>query len=126
MDNSDQILLLSLGTNNEQVKHMNDAQKYINQVFTKVRYSKCIWTAPIGCGTNLYLNCLAVTSTALSYDKVEEITKDIERRMGRLPKDKREHRVPIDIDILQLGQTIYHDKDWQRHYVKQLLSDIGL
>ena len=57
---------------------------------------------------------------------MEEITKDIERRMGRLPKDKREHRVPIDIDILQLGQTIYHDKDWQRHYVKQLLSDIGL
>ncbi|KGF18169.1 hypothetical protein HMPREF1640_04480 [Prevotella sp. S7-1-8] len=126
MDSSNQFLLLSLGTNNEQVKHMDDAQKYIDQAFTNVRYSKCIWTAPVGGGTNLYLNRLAVTSTALSYDKVVEITKDIERRLGRMAEDKRRHRVPIDIDVLQLGQSVYHDKDWQRQYVKQLLSDIGL
>ena len=59
-------------------------------------------------------------------DKDEEVVrkmlKDIEQRAGRLPEDKKEEKVCLDIDMLLYDNRIVKPEDWQRGYIQQSLS----
>ena len=59
-------------------------------------------------------------------DKDEELVKrmlkDIELASGRLPEDKKEEKVCLDIDILLYDDKIIKPEDWEREYVQQSLS----
>ena len=59
-------------------------------------------------------------------DKDEEVVrktlKDIERRSGRRPEDKKEEKVCLDIDMLLYDNKILKPEDWQRGYIQQSLS----
>ena len=67
----------------------------------------------------MYMNRLVRGTTSLHYDELQQLLKSIEASTGRSP-----HSVTIDLDLMQYDQQRYHEKDWPRPYIQQLLPDI--
>lgn len=116
-------ILLCLGTNTDQAHHMRAAQKMLRQHLPDIRFTRILWTKPIGHPTPLYLNALATATTPLSPEALHALLKAVERRLGRTAADKPLHRVPIDIDLLQYGGQRLRPADWQRDFVRRLAAE---
>lgn len=121
-------IIISLASNYEQTQNLPLALQRLGQVLTVMRVTQAIWTKPYrsekceGISDSLYLNQLVYGETTLDADQLETVFKQIERSMGRTPEERRQGIVRIDIDLLQHADTRYHQKDWDRDYIKQLLS----
>lgn len=70
-----------------------------------------------------FRNVLAAFETELTPDEVVEKTKMVEYAVGRTPKDKKEGKVIIDIDLLQYDDEILRPDDYERSYVQDLLNE---
>lgn len=68
----------------------------------------------------LFLNQLAVAYTKTKLDEVNEIAKEIEYLMGRLPEHKEQGIVKIDIDVFGWNNLIVRQEDFTRPYVQLL------
>lgn len=104
---------------------MKKAQKEICDFFNDhIVFSKSIWTLPVGIKSDKFLNCLAMTYTELEFKQTEEALKHIEQICGSRKEDRIKNIVKMDIDILLFGNKTFHDKDWSRKYVKDLVKDL--
>lgn len=120
---TEQSILLCLGTNYLQPYHMDMAQRLLSSALPSLRFTRQLWTLPIGHSShNMYLNSLAYGHTSMSYADLYHLTKDIERQLGRTHDDT--HTVTIDIDIMLYSGQRYHQADWQHGYVQQLLDEV--
>lgn len=119
-------VLLCLGSNQDAPHHIDAAKALLRQALTDVRFTSAVWTKPIGDiqTDHLYLNCLAEAHTDLDYPTLHNALKDMERRLGSSPSERRQGVVRIDIDILMLGNLRHHEDDWGRDYVKSLLAEL--
>ena len=70
-----------------------------------------------------YLNQLAIAHTPLTADELTQHLKALERSLGRTPEMRSRGIVPIDLDLLLFNHRRYHERDWQRSYVKRLMED---
>ena len=104
MDDSKQIIL-ALGSNSEQTIGMGKAKTLLMALLGDVRFSKTIWTSPIG-----------ILNAAL---------KKIEHLCGDTSSNRKENVIKMDIDILQYGTEIRHEKDWSRPYIIELLNELN-
>lgn len=119
-----QNLLLCLGSNTRQQYHIDTAQRLLTEALGPMRFTPPLWTKPMGIESPQFINCLGTVETTLDYDQILRLTKDIERKMGRTHGQTPSHTVLIDIDIMRLGDKIYHAADWERDFVKVLLKDL--
>ena len=142
-------IIISLASNYEQTQNLPLALQRLGQVLTVTRVTQAIWTKPYRSdeqkttsdkremmtgeretmtgerkmmSDELYLNQLVYGETTLDADQLETLFKQLERSMGRTPAERQLGIVRIDIDLLQHADTRYHQKDWDRDYIKQLLS----
>lgn len=69
-------------------------------------------------GTPKFTNEIIIGNTEMTYQELLDATKAIEKDCGK----RTDTRIPLDIDILQHGDTRYHEDDWQRPYVKDLMA----
>lgn len=123
MDDSQ--LILCLGSNFEQEKNIQQAQKMLRLELPNLCFTHNLWTEPIGVITPNYLNCLAYGTISITYWDILKLTKRIEKRLGRSQKAASSTKITIDIDILQYGNDKFHLSDWERNYVKELLVEIS-
>lgn len=119
-------VLLCMGSNVDALSHINAAKDLLRQVLRDVRFSRSAWTKPVGvCAHHaLYLNCLAEGYSDMSYAALWQVLKDMERSLGSLPAEREKGLVRIDIDILLADGKRHHEADWERDYVKSLLSEL--
>lgn len=119
-------VLLCLGSNQDATRHIDAAKHLLRQALRDIRFSPSLWTKPIGDeqAGRLYLNCLAEGETDMNYPTLHSALKDMERRLGSTPTERQQGIVRIDIDILMLNNQRYHENDWQRDYVRSLLSEL--
>ena len=118
-------VLISLASNAEQEEHLAEARKALAAALHEERYTAEIWTEPEGKakGTSApYLNQLVSASTSLGADELNDFLKTIERQLGRTPEMRRVGTVPIDLDLLQWDGQRFHQRDWERNYMRQLLE----
>ena len=67
-------------------------------------------------------NQLAKFSTTLSPDSVHDLFKELERRCGRIPEDKAQGVVKLDIDLLVFDNKILKPEDMEREYIRRGMS----
>ena len=117
--------IISLASNCEAEKNLPEARLCLEQILVFSHYTNAIWTEPINSKRNdLYLNQLVKASTKLSFEELLSSLKNIEQKMGRTPKERKDGRVRIDLDILAFDDERHHLTDWERHYVKMLLPQL--
>lgn len=100
------------------------AKRQIATIIADVVYSQMVWTEPVGIKTNnLFLNCVGVAETRYAYNQLKHAFKRIERRIGDSHGLRTTGCVRLDIDILEYDDIRYHEADWNRPYMKELLDE---
>jgi 2-amino-4-hydroxy-6-hydroxymethyldihydropteridine diphosphokinase len=115
-------VLLSLASNSSQEEHLRQARQALVQMLDNCGFTKEIWTEAMGNAHGTYLNQLAEAETDMGVEELTLRLKQLEADMGRTPEMKALGVVPIDLDLLQYDTCRYHLHDWDRPYVKRLLT----
>ena len=117
--------LLCLGSNYQRHTAMEAARKALSQHFPEIRFSKEMETEAIGDKfLSPFSNQLAVLNTALSSGEVRTILKQIEKENGRLPEDKEQGIVKLDIDLLIADDRILKPDDLKKEFVQKGIQEI--
>ena len=112
-------VIIALGSNYQQAVHIRWASERLACLLEEVRYSRMLWTADVKGSGKWYMNRLMTGTTTLSKEVLEQWLKKTEAETGRTKE-----KVTIDLDILQYDDQRYHEKDWQRKYVVDIINDI--
>lgn len=122
--------ILGIGSNDGQEEHFRSAEKRLRELFPDIRFSDPVYTEPENCpNPALFLNRVAVFRTVLPQMKIEQLLKRTEFLLGRRPENKKQGRIPIDIDLIRWNDCILKPDDLQRTYIldgiRSLLADDG-
>ena len=123
MRNTTHQVLLCLSSNTNQQQNMEAARRLLGQLLGNLLFTTEHWTEPVNTlRPDKYLNQLAKGTTTIDADELNLRLKDIERRLER--KHDKSGIVTIDIDLLEYDSERYHQRDWERDYVKDLLPEL--
>lgn len=112
-------VLIALGSNWQQALHMTWASQRLTAILSDIRFSRLLWTEDIHCTGVFYMNRLAVGTTTLSPEALQQVLKAVEADTGRTSD-----HVTIDLDLMQYDRQRYHERDWSRPYIQRLIPDI--
>ena len=88
-----------------------------------IHFGEMMETEAVGSGFHSpFSNQLAKFSTTLSPDSVRDLFKELERRSGRIPEDKAQGVVKLDIDLLVFDNKILKPEDMEREYIRRGMS----
>ena len=123
MKQKEHSFIISLASNENQEANMAHAREQLTQLLTEVHFTSAIWTVPIhSVRQERYLNQLCQGTTAFGEGLLCEVLKEIEKRLGRTKNE--DGIVAIDLDLLQYDNQRHHLRDWDRNYVKDLISEL--
>ena len=118
---------LCLGSNFYRIAHMAYAQRELKKHFPAIRFSEEMETEAIGSRfLSPFSNQVASFETTLSSEEVRAILKQIERDLGRLPEEKSQGVIRIDIDLLMYDDCVLKPADLERDFVKEGLKSLSL
>lgn len=94
------------------------ARRRLNCFFPGIRFSEEVETEPI-CfrRRDKFSNQVARFTSERPVEEVRALLKSIEREAGRLPDDKAQEIVKLDIDLLLCDGQIFKPQDLERSYV---------
>ena len=119
--------ILCLGSNFYRIAHMAYAQRDLKKHFPTIRFSEEMETEAIGSRfLSPFSNQVASFETTLSSEEVRAILKQIERDLGRLPEEKPQGVIRIDIDLLIYDDCVLKPADLERDFVKEGLKSLSL
>ena len=119
--------ILCLGSNFYRIAHMAYAQRELKKHFPTIRFSEEMETEAIGSRfLSPFSNQVASFETTLSSEKVRAILKQIERDLGRLPEEKSQGVIRIDIDLLMYDDCVLKPADLERDFVVEGLKSLSL
>lgn len=116
-------IIISLASNENQEANLQAAREQLTQLLSKVHFTSAIWTPPINSiRQDPYLNQLCRATTAFGINLLNEVLKEMEKRLGRTHNE--DGIVTIDLDLLQYDENRYRLRDWSRNYVKYLINEL--
>lgn len=119
--------LLCLGSNFYRTAHLAYARRDLKVFFPDIRFASEMETEAIGSRfLSPFSNQVASFETTLSSEEVRAILKQIERDLGRLPEEKSQGVVRIDIDLLMYDDSVLKPADLERDFVVEGLKSLSL
>ncbi len=112
-------VIIALGSCNRQAVHIQWASERLTMLLENCRFSHKLWTADIKGSGKWYINRLVTGQTELSAETLQEELKQIEAKTGRTREV-----ITIDLDLMQYDTLRYHETDWQRPYIQNIIHDI--
>ena len=111
--------LLCMGSNTNRFTQLSDARKVLSEAFPDIHFGELMETQAIGSGFHSpFSNQLARFTTTLSSESVHKL----ERHSGRLPGDKAQGIVKLDIDLLTFDNKVLKPEDMKREYIRRGIS----
>lgn len=115
--------LLCMGSNTNRYAQLSVAREALRATFPDIHFGEMMETEAVGSGFHSpFSNQLAKFSTTLSPDSVHDLFKELERRCGRIPEDKAQGVVKLDIDLLVFDNKILKPEDMKREYIRRGMS----
>mgnify|MGYP003295151197 CR=1 FL=1 len=119
--------LLCMGCNLDRTAHMTSARRDLENHFPGIRFGTEMETEAIGSGfLSPFSNQVALLHTSLSAQEVHTLLKQIERNHGRLPDDKAQGIVRMDIDLLKYDHVVLKPADMKKPYILAGMEELGL
>ena len=112
-------VLIALGSNYHQSVHIQWASQRLSLLLDDVTLSPVLWTPDIHGRGTWYMNRLLRARTTLSPTQLNTLLKQLEQETRRT----KDH-VTIDLDLMQYDEQRFHERDWSRPYIQQLIPDI--
>ena len=107
-------VIISLASNENQEENLAKAKEQLTQLMAEVHFTSAIWTDPV--------NQLCKGTTTFGEGLLCEVLKETEKRIGRVHNE--DGIVAIDLDLLEYDGQRHHLRDWNRDYVKNLISEL--
>ena len=118
--------LLCMGCNLNRTAHMTSARRDLENHFPGIRFGTEMETEAIGSGfLSPFSNQVALLHTSLSAQEVHTLLKQIERNHGRVPDDKAQGIVRMDIDLLTYDHVVLKPADMEKPYVQAGIEELG-
>ena len=114
-----------MGTN-DGIGNIERAKASLAELFSDIVVSPTIPTEPLGSsfqGSQFY-NAIARCTTEMDSGTLIATLKDEERALGDRASLRQRGVVVLDLDLLKYDGQKFHDTDWERTYIKQLLKTI--
>jgi 2-amino-4-hydroxy-6-hydroxymethyldihydropteridine diphosphokinase len=116
-------VIISLASNENQEENLAKAKEQLTQLMAEVHFTSAIWTDPVNTSRKEpYLNQLCKGTTTFGEGLLCEVLKETEKRIGRVHNE--DGIVAIDLDLLEYDGQRHHLRDWNRDYVKNLISEL--
>jgi len=123
LKNKEHEVIISLASNENQGANLERARELLTMIIHNLKFTQEKWTEPVNTIRKArYLNQLCKGTTELGANLLGEILKETERRIGRTHNE--DGIVVIDIDLLAYDEQLYHLRDWDRNYVKDLIKEL--
>ena len=117
-------IFISIGSNYNQKENISFAKKKLTGMLgEQTSFTRDMWTEPVGIQSEKFINCICISSTKHTLLQLTKAFKQLERKCERSKKNDLINKIPLDIDILLYGDQRYHEKDWERQYIQELLKD---
>lgn len=118
-------IILALGTNSRK-ENIQKAQKVLQTEFQNLEFTSVVATEPIGSifHDTVFYNTLVNGTTSKDVSEVISRLKLIEKECGDSHELREKGIVILDVDLLKYDEHIFHEKDWDRTYIKELMSNI--
>ena len=117
--------LLCLGSNYNRHLHMEEARKALIELFPTIRFSEEMTTEAIGDKfLSPFSNQVAKLETSLTIEEIRNLLKKIEKDNERLPEDKGQGIVKLDIDLLMYDDLTLKPSDMENDYVVKGISSL--
>ena len=117
--------LLCLGSNVDRRAQMASAREALKRHFPDIRFSTEMETESIGSRfLSPFSNQVAIFETTFSAEEVRTILKQIERDHGRLPEDKSQGIVKLDIDLLMVDDCVLKPADLEKEFVQKGIEEL--
>lgn len=119
-------IIIALGTNLDEDKNITRMKSSLKDSFPNICFTDAIRTHNVGSSIygDHFTNALAKFRSALSLEQITDVLKQKEKECG----DSRELRlqgiVKADIDLLSYAGHKHHVADWEREYIKQLITTL--
>ena len=123
MDGQKQVIV-ALGTNYAAEKNMAKGLELLAQLLMDMRHTTILENPPINLNTGHFLNCLAIGTTDKSARRLNIALKYIERHCGDRKDLRNKGYIAMDIDLLEYDGLRYHEDDWNRGYIQQLMKEL--
>lgn len=119
------VYTISIGSNERRTENMALARQRLTELFSDIRFSEEEETKPLFFHrSNLFSNQVARFVSVGQRHPSQPHQKAIEREAGRLPEEKRQEIVRLDIDLLSGGDTVYKPEDLKRDYIVRGLKQL--
>ena len=119
------LCLLCLGSNSNRHFRMEAARIALTELFPNIRFSTEMTTEAIGDKfLSPFSNQVAKIETPLTREEIRSLLKKIEKENGRLPEDKEQGIVKLDIDLLTFDDLILKPNDLEKDFVIKGISSL--
>lgn len=117
-------IIISIGSNYNQKENISFAKKKLaGMLGEQTSFTRDMWTEPVGIQSEKFINCICISTTRHTLLQLTKAFKQLEKKCERSKKNDLISKIPLDIDILLYGNQRYHEKDWERQYIEELLND---
>lgn len=119
-------IIISIGSNYNQKENISFAKKKLaGMLGEQTSFTRDMWTEPVGIQSEKFINCICISTTRHTLLQLTKAFKQLEKKCERSKKNDLISKIPLDIDILLYGNQRYHEKDWERQYIQELLNDFS-
>jgi 7,8-dihydro-6-hydroxymethylpterin-pyrophosphokinase len=88
-----------------------------------IRFTFLVETDPIGIVSPKFTNCVGIAFTTLPLERIKKTFKEIEKECDDTADKRKNNLIEMDIDILEYDGKRYHEKDWSRQYIIDMVEE---
>lgn len=119
------VYTISIGSNEQQKENLSLARKRLKELFLVfVFLRKKRLNRFISACSSLFSNQVARFISSSDAAEITSCLKAIEREAGRMPEEKKQEIVRLDLDLLSCDDTVYKPDDLKRDYICRGLKEI--
>lgn len=116
--------LIIIGSNTDREKNIDLATRSIENVSDNVFFGRTVETEPVNMpNSQTFLNKGIVMFSDIDVEELNSICKEIERKAGRTPEDKKHGIIKLDVDIVIANNEILKPGDLEREYAHEFESE---
>ena len=117
--------IVCIGSNYNRTENLTFARQKLAEQFSPIYRAPELETEPLFFkNPALFSNQVIMFFSDKDEELVKRILKDIELASGRLPEDKKEEKVSLDIDLLSFDDRVLKPEDLKREYVVKGLEEL--
>ncbi len=119
--------IISVSANYNAHKNIELVKSVLQVEFENVVFSSSVETVPFGEGyKSNFINMVASLTSEMSLDELNFKCKSIEADFGRTDELKKQKVVPMDLDVIIMGDKIIRDDYFRFPFIKELIQDLSI